>query len=99
MLREAYDDDYGLKTGYYGVNICDEEKLQQGSLTEYWAREYKKCRIWETFHISFNEFMGKTRSEMQMFCKVALEQDMQELNEISQYGNLLKQKGIGTSLK
>ena len=99
LLLEAYDKDYQLDTGYYNVGMCEEEHLQKGSLLEYWAREYKKCRIWEIFHIEFDSFMQRPRSEMQMFCKLALEQDMQDLADNEQYGNLLKQKGIGTNFK
>lgn len=75
-LREAYDADYGLNTGLYGIGICDEELLLKGSLKEHWAREYKKCRIWDTFHMDYTTFMGLCRAEMQMLCRLAIEEDL-----------------------
>lgn len=98
MLREAYDRDYGLNTGLFNVGICEEEMLVKGSLTEYWAKQYKQCRIWETWHINLNEFMQKPRYEMDMLCDLAFKEDMKALTEDSETRNLLHQKGLGLNL-
>lgn len=90
MVREAYDEDFGLDTGIFGVGMCEEEKLIAGSLWEHWAMEYKRCRIWETWHINFDDFMNRPRSNMQMLCRLGMEDEMKKLTELNQVENILK---------
>lgn len=98
MIMQAYDEDYNLDTGEFSVCICDEEKLGEGSLIEYWAREYKRCRIWETWHYTLDEFMDRPRSQMQMLCKLGLEDEIRQSTEEEEVKNLLAQKGFKTNL-
>lgn len=59
-LRGAYDEDYQISAGYYGLTMSEEETLTGGkSLYEYWLETYDQYKIWDRWHISFDEYIDR----------------------------------------
>lgn len=58
-LIQAYDADFGLDTGYYNVAIPNEEKFTPKSLYDYWADKYDLFKIWDRWHINFDEYLQR----------------------------------------
>lgn len=90
LIREAYDSDYSLNTGKFGVSMPQEEKIMEASLYEYWLREYRRCNINSVWGFNFDEFLMRPRAHIRSMCNVALVEQRYDDTTMKELANMLK---------
>ena len=75
-LIRTFDQDYGINSGPLHVEMSDSERMTVGSLYEYWAEIYDQYKIWDRFHISYDEYL-----ERPSFMIESLNQSAERMNK------------------
>lgn len=75
-LIRTFDQDYGINAGPLHVEMSDSERMTVGSLYEYWAEIYDQYKIWDRFHISYDEYL-----ERPSFMIESLNQSAERMNK------------------
>lgn len=70
-LVRAYDSDYAIDSGNTLVEMSTAEKMTPGSLYEYWAEIYDQYKIWDRFHVSFDEYINRPSFMMESMNQTA----------------------------
>lgn len=75
-LIRAFDTDYDIDAGSSLVEMSKAEKMTPGSLYEYWAEIYDQYKIWDRWHLSFDEYIDRPSFMME-----SLNQTAERLNK------------------
>ncbi|AQT28165.1 hypothetical protein pVa21_224 [Vibrio phage pVa-21] len=75
-LIRAFDTDYDIDSGSSLVEMSKAEKMTPGSLYEYWAEIYDQYKIWDRWHLSFDEYIDRPSFMME-----SLNQTAERLNK------------------
>lgn len=75
-LIRAFDTDYDINSGSSLVEMSKAEKMTPGSLYEYWAEIYDQYKIWDRWHLSFDEYIDRPSFMME-----SLNQTAERLNK------------------
>lgn len=79
MLREAYDESYGMNSGENGCGLPIEENYVDNSLYAYWCREYNRFGIGDRWKISIDEYLARPRFKIELLNRLSTELSTAEL--------------------
>ncbi|QVW28554.1 hypothetical protein pEaSNUABM8_00057 [Erwinia phage pEa_SNUABM_8] len=80
-MLSTYDDVMGLETGENNISLSDFENPLMGSLYEIWMSTYTREKIWDVFHIDFDDFLERPRWKIMKMLEVAKRRNA-ELNRM-----------------
>lgn len=75
----------GMDTGENNISLSDFENPIMGSLYEIWMTKYTTDRIWDVFHVNFDDFLNRPRWEMMKMLEVA----KRRTNELTKLQNTI----------